>query len=65
MFTWTNALLGVGPGTGAIIAVVFYKFIKMLEYEMANPGQDGDDANDPTKNPNHEIKQVHEAKYGN
>jgi aquaporin related protein len=23
--------------------VVFYKFIKMLEYEVANPGQDDDD----------------------
>ena len=23
----------------------------MLEYEMANPGQDGDAKNDPTKNP--------------
>ena len=22
----------------------------MLEYEMANPGQDGDEKNDPTKN---------------
>lgn len=32
----------VGPGIGAIIAVVFYKFIKMLEYEVANPGQDDD-----------------------
>ncbi|QDS70607.1 hypothetical protein FKW77_000378 [Venturia effusa] len=30
----------VGPGVGAILAVLFYKFIKMLEYEMANPGQD-------------------------
>lgn len=27
----------------------FYKFIKILEYEMTNPGQDGDDKNDPTK----------------
>jgi aquaporin related protein len=35
---------------GTFIAVFFYKFIKMLEYEMANPGQDGDDKNDPTKN---------------
>lgn len=25
---------------GAIIAVAFYRFIKVLEYEMANPGQD-------------------------
>ncbi|KAI7338336.1 aquaporin-like protein [Hortaea werneckii] len=30
----------VGPGLGAIIAVVFYKFIKILQYEVANPGQD-------------------------
>jgi len=34
---------------GTFIAVFFYKFIKMLEYEMANPGQDGDDKNDPTR----------------
>jgi aquaporin related protein len=32
-----------GPAIGAILAVVFYKFIKMLEYEVANPGQDDDD----------------------
>ncbi|KXJ86775.1 aquaporin-like protein, partial [Microdochium bolleyi] len=41
----------VGPFTGALIAVVFYKFIKTLEYEMANPGADGDPMNDPTVNP--------------
>ncbi|TVY68842.1 Aquaporin-1 [Lachnellula suecica] len=40
----------VGPIVGTFIAVIFYKFIKMLEYEMANPGQDGDEENDPTKN---------------
>jgi hypothetical protein len=33
-----------------LIAVFFYKFIKMLEYEIVNPGQDGDDKNGPTKN---------------
>ncbi|KAK7942478.1 uncharacterized protein PG986_011591 [Apiospora aurea] len=47
----------VGPGIGALIAIGFYQFIKMLEYEMANPGQDGDDENDPTKNPNHELRE--------
>ncbi|KAF4447466.1 hypothetical protein F53441_9015 [Fusarium austroafricanum] len=41
----------VGPGIGSLIAVGFYWFIKTLEYEMANPGADGDDLNDPTKNP--------------
>lgn len=29
-----------GPACGAIAAVGFYNFIKALEYEMANPGQD-------------------------
>jgi len=33
----------VGPAIGAILAVLFYKFIKILEYEVANPGQDDDD----------------------
>ncbi|RAL65506.1 hypothetical protein DID88_001072 [Monilinia fructigena] len=40
----------IGPMIGTFIAVFFYKFIKMLEYEMANPGQDGDAKNDPTQN---------------
>jgi aquaporin related protein len=43
----------VGPAVGAVIAVVFYKFIKMLEYEVANPGQDDDDKDQ-------EIKEVRE-----
>lgn len=46
----------VGPIAGALIAVAFYKFIKLLEYEMANPGQDADDWNDPTRNPHHEVR---------
>ncbi|TVY26682.1 Aquaporin-1 [Lachnellula hyalina] len=48
----------LGPFIGTCIAVFFYKFIKMLEYEMANPGQDGDDKNDPTKNEEkkHEVQ---------
>ncbi|KAF3766410.1 hypothetical protein M406DRAFT_24459, partial [Cryphonectria parasitica EP155] len=41
----------VGPGLGTCIAWLFYRFIKILEYEMANPGADGDPHNDPTKNP--------------
>lgn len=39
----------VGPGLGAILAVVFYQFIKMLEYEVANPGQDDDDKDEQVK----------------
>ncbi|EHK97447.1 putative Aquaporin-1 [Glarea lozoyensis 74030] len=30
----------VGPILGSLLASAFYKFIKMLEYETANPGQD-------------------------
>lgn len=48
----------VGPIIGTLLAVGFYKMIKVLEYEMANPGQDGDVHNDPTQNPEHELAQV-------
>lgn len=34
----------VGPILGAIVAAGFYKFIKILEYETANPDQDSDRA---------------------
>ncbi|KAI4287841.1 MAG: hypothetical protein L6R35_002901 [Caloplaca aegaea] len=30
----------LGPALGALLASGFYKFIKILEYETANPGQD-------------------------
>lgn len=33
-------VLGVGPCCGTLVAYAFYRFIKILEYEMANPGQD-------------------------
>jgi aquaporin related protein len=39
------------------LAVGFYQLMKILEYEMANPGQDGDAENDPTQNPEHEVAQ--------
>ena len=32
----------VGPFLGAVCAVLFYRLIKGLEYETANPGADGD-----------------------
>ena len=34
----------LGPILGSIVAAGFYKFIKILEYESANPGQDQDHA---------------------
>ncbi|KAB8305176.1 hypothetical protein EYC80_004466 [Monilinia laxa] len=47
----------IGPMLGAGIAVVFFRLIKLLEYEMANPGQDGDPENDPTQNPELDVAQ--------
>ncbi|KAI0202848.1 aquaporin-like protein [Astrocystis sublimbata] len=42
--TWTwdkeHWIYWVGPLIGSLIAVVFYRFIKILEYEVANPGAD-------------------------
>jgi len=34
----------IGPFLGSIVAAGFYKFIKVLEYETANPDQDADKA---------------------
>ena len=30
----------LGPALGALVAVGFYRFVKLLEYETANPGAD-------------------------
>ena len=30
----------IGPFLGSLVAVAFYRFVKVLEYETANPGQD-------------------------
>ncbi|KAI5244063.1 aquaporin [Aureobasidium subglaciale] len=42
--TGTDWIYWVGPVLGSIVAAGFYKFIKILEYETANPGQDMDHA---------------------
>ncbi|KAF2246518.1 aquaporin-like protein [Trematosphaeria pertusa] len=43
VFDQEHWIYWVGPGLGAILAVAFYKFIKILKYEMTNPDQDADD----------------------
>lgn len=40
----------LGPALGSILAVLFYRLIKILEYETANPGQDFDQAEDAVFN---------------
>jgi aquaporin related protein len=41
-FDGSHWIYWVGPVLGAILAVIFYRFIKLLEYETANPGADSD-----------------------
>jgi aquaporin related protein len=36
----------VGPFLGSILAVLFYRLVKILEYETANPGADFDGSRD-------------------
>jgi aquaporin related protein len=58
VFDTEHWIYWVGPACGAIVAVVFYQFIKILEYEVANPGQDDDDKDQEVKE---EIEKVREG----
>lgn len=57
----------VGPILGTLLACGFYKFIKALEYETANPGQDLDDKEaqvfDPEKDITRPTVSVGPAEY--
>jgi aquaporin related protein len=57
-FMGNHWIYWVGPFIGTILAVVTYWLFKALEYEMANPGQDGDTENDPTQNPDHKMAHI-------
>ena len=45
----------VGPLLGSLLAAGFYKLIKMLEYETANPGQDFDENETKIFDPERDI----------
>lgn len=45
----------LGPVLGALVASGFYWFIKSLEYESANPGQDFDDLEAGAFNPDEDL----------
>ncbi|KAA8575873.1 hypothetical protein EYC84_004959 [Monilinia fructicola] len=53
----TLDLLGRANSGRWVSGFVFFRLIKLLEYEMANPGQDGDPENDPTQNPELDVAQ--------
>jgi len=61
-FQGNHWIYWLGPFIGSLLATFFYWLFKLLEYEMANPGQDGDVDNDPTQNPEHEIAQIVEER---
>ena len=43
------------PIAGTLLAVVFYRLVKFLEYETANPGQDDDHEVVPDENTTSEL----------
>ncbi|KIW04086.1 uncharacterized protein PV09_04903 [Verruconis gallopava] len=48
-FASTHWIYWLGPFLGAVVSVLFYRFIKMLEYETANPGADATRPNSPNR----------------
>ena len=42
-FPLSHWIYWVGPFLGALLAAGSYKMFKLVEYELVNPGQDGDD----------------------
>ena len=54
----------IGPLLGAVIAVIFYRLIKFLEYENANPGADSDgrEVYTPSQSPDPDDTAHHNAR---
>jgi aquaporin related protein len=55
----------LGPTLGSILAVVFYRFIKYLEYETVNPGQDFDEHEHSLFNPSQDPASPAEVRRPN
>jgi len=57
----------LGPILGSFVAAGFYMFIKMLEYETANPGQDLDEKEAQVFDPEASVERpnvaLHQAEY--
>jgi aquaporin rerated protein, other eukaryote len=55
----------LGPAMGSVIAVIFYRLIKALEYETANPGQDFDEQENEIFNPSEDPATPEEVRRPN
>jgi hypothetical protein len=55
----------VGPFLGAIIAVIFYRLVQVLEYETANPGQDFNEQEAAVFDPDDELAAAEDVRRPN
>jgi hypothetical protein len=58
-------LYWLGPALGSLLAVVFYRLIKVLEYETANPGQDFDDKETEVFHPDEDPSSAEDVRRPN
>ncbi|XTI89308.1 aquaporin-like protein [Cenococcum geophilum] len=52
----------VGPFLGSLVAILFYRIVKVLEYETANPGQDFDDKEAATSRRSQEVARTEDVR---
>jgi len=64
-FPHAHWIYWVGPALGACLAVGFYGFIKTLEYETANPGQDFNDKEAEVFTPDDDAASASEVRAPN
>lgn len=65
IFNFYHWIYWVGPFLGAILAVILYRIVKVLEYETANPGQGFSNKEAPVFDPGYDPESAKDVRRPN